>query len=241
MASPSIIRLDKLEPAPWKNGGGVTRELARGHAPNEPDSGSAFSWRLSIADIERAGPFSAFDGYCRTLVLLQGTGLRLDFQDGLDARLDRIANMVEFDGGEAVSASLGAGPCRVINVMTARQARCGWTVRLLRDTSLEIAGAFVLLPALGEWRLSGGGVPALTPGVAALRLNAGKPDAADACVPADTTRGTTAGEKPRTTGGPPDPPPTVSCRGAGFAILLQFHSDMPVTPCAIQATPRSHP
>src|SRR5436853_5944959 len=53
----------------WKNGGGRTTEIAA----YPPDAGlEHFAWRASIADIERSGPFSAFAGIDRTLVLLQG-------------------------------------------------------------------------------------------------------------------------------------------------------------------------
>ena len=56
---PNSIRVDAVPPAPWRNGGGVTRELLRWPA----DDG----WRLriSVADIHTDGPFSVFAGVQR--------------------------------------------------------------------------------------------------------------------------------------------------------------------------------
>ena len=59
---------------PWKNGGGHTTEIAA----EPPGAGMAsFAWRVSVADIAHDGPFSAFPGVDRTLVLLAGDGMRL--------------------------------------------------------------------------------------------------------------------------------------------------------------------
>ena len=55
MATLSLIRGADLVAAPWKNGGGVTREVAAfpSHARL-----NYFVWRVSIADVAQAGPFS---------------------------------------------------------------------------------------------------------------------------------------------------------------------------------------
>src|SRR5262245_19484506 len=58
---------------PWRNGGGVTREVAV--AP--PGSGSGdFDWRISIATVTRGGPFSVFPGVDREITVFDGA-LRL--------------------------------------------------------------------------------------------------------------------------------------------------------------------
>src|SRR4029453_7140835 len=54
---------------PWKNGAGRTTEIAVHPAGAGLD---AFAWRVSIASVERNGPFSAFPGIDRTIVLLDG-------------------------------------------------------------------------------------------------------------------------------------------------------------------------
>ena len=59
---------------PWKNGAGRTTEIAV-HPPGA--ALDTFAWRVSIADVERDGPFSRFPGIDRTIVLLEGAGMRL--------------------------------------------------------------------------------------------------------------------------------------------------------------------
>jgi uncharacterized protein len=49
-----VIELAQVEPRPWRNGGGVTRELLAW------PGGDDWALRLSVAEIERDGPFSAF-------------------------------------------------------------------------------------------------------------------------------------------------------------------------------------
>jgi environmental stress-induced protein Ves len=63
-------------PMPWKNGGGSTREIVR-----VPENTEHWQWRLSIADITADGPFSAFPGCTRSLTLLEGAGMALQFTD----------------------------------------------------------------------------------------------------------------------------------------------------------------
>jgi environmental stress-induced protein Ves len=162
---PRIVRLDSLPASPWRNGGGVTRELAC--APRA--AGRGFAWRISVADIEQPGPFSAFDGYHRRLVLLDGTGLYLASHGQPTARLNLPGDQHVFDGGDAVKATLCAGACRVINIMTAHDVRATWTVRLLRDASVAaIDGAFILLPAQALWRADG--ALDVWPGTASIRM-----------------------------------------------------------------------
>src|SRR6185369_11614525 len=73
----SMFRLltpSDYRPMPWKNGGGRTIEIAVHPVGATLD---AFQWRVSIADIERDGPFSRFPGIDRTIVLLEGAGMHL--------------------------------------------------------------------------------------------------------------------------------------------------------------------
>lgn len=55
---------------PWKNGGGVTRELA-------VDLQVPLRWRLSQATVEKPGPFSFFAGYERHFIILDGGPLMI--------------------------------------------------------------------------------------------------------------------------------------------------------------------
>src|SRR5258706_15316973 len=87
-----------IEPAPWTNGTGRMREIARwpqGAAPG------GFDWCAGVADIEGSGSFPVDPGIGRSIVLLQGEGLRL--RGGLiDHWLDRPPQPFGFDGEVAL-------------------------------------------------------------------------------------------------------------------------------------------
>ncbi len=104
---------------PWKNGGGLTYEMWR-----DPPGVDAFRCRLSVARIEACGPFSDFSGYQRSLVLLQGDGLYLDFADGERRGLAHVGEMTRFGGGRRVTGRLAAGPTMDLNLMVAQGAAC---------------------------------------------------------------------------------------------------------------------
>jgi environmental stress-induced protein Ves len=106
----------------WKNDGGWTTEIAREPAHDEHASASDFVWRISIADIERDGPFSSFPGVARDLMLLSGTGIELDIDDAPAQRLTERFQRVHFEGESRVECRLLAGPTRDFNVMTRRDA-----------------------------------------------------------------------------------------------------------------------
>lgn len=109
-----LIRAADLVPAPWKNGGGVTREILR-----MPAGSAHFDWRLSLANIEAEGAFSAFDGYERTLVLVRGNGLLLRFGNHGESRLTHIGDHVTFDGGWQTYGVPLAGACMDLNLIAA--------------------------------------------------------------------------------------------------------------------------
>jgi environmental stress-induced protein Ves len=58
----------------WKNGGGVTREIAV-----FPDGAGSddFIWRISVADVTAGGPFSVFPGIDRYIAVIDGKGMTL--------------------------------------------------------------------------------------------------------------------------------------------------------------------
>ena len=73
------------------------------------------SWRISLADVERDGPFSPFTGLHRVLAVVDGPVLDLD--------VDGTPHVVEpqrpftFSGDAAVVASVPEGPVTVLNVV----------------------------------------------------------------------------------------------------------------------------
>ncbi len=118
---------------PWKNGGGFTFEVARDTEHDEPD------WRLSIATIERDGPFSHFPGYDRTIVVLDGGGIELDV-DGKTAVLHPF-DPFAFSGDASAASRLLGSATHDLNVMTKR-ARCSHLVEIVR--LMERSGQHVI-------------------------------------------------------------------------------------------------
>ncbi|MDR5856762.1 HutD family protein [Caballeronia sp. LZ062] len=136
----TIIPAASLIDVPWKNGGGITREIAAGPPGASLD---AFAWRLSIADVSSDGAFSVFPGVDRVLVLLDGVGMRLAEAGGREHRLDQPLAMARFAGETPISASLINGPTRDFNVMV-RRDRARTSVCVRRAGRHELARAHEL-------------------------------------------------------------------------------------------------
>ena len=138
--------LRAIAPQPWKNGAGLTREIAHG---GETD---AFDWRLSVAEVERDSPFSAFPGIDRCIVLLHGAGMRLRSRDGrIDHRLTQPLVPFHFAGDAALAAALIAGASSDFNVMT-RRGVFRSSVSVHREpTELQAGDITLLLCSAGEW------------------------------------------------------------------------------------------
>jgi len=111
-----IIRQHDLVRVPWKNGGGTTAEVAAFPAGS---SFETFGWRVSMADVASDGPFSAFPGIDRTLILVEGDGIELDVE-GVVYRLDPASPKLSFSGDDMTVGRLLSGPIRDLNVMTRR-------------------------------------------------------------------------------------------------------------------------
>ncbi len=124
-----ILRERDYVAVPWKNGGGITREIHRA-----PVDSVTFDWRLSLATIDRPGPFSAFEGYERTLVLVHGAGVHLDFGHHGSARLSTPGEAVSFDGAWDTNCTLLDGPSTDLNVMVSKE-RAAAHVRVAQVTT----------------------------------------------------------------------------------------------------------
>ena len=107
-----LIRASAYRERPWKNGGGLTREIAAAL------SGGRALWRLSLATIEHDGPFSEFRGYDRTIVAIDGGAVELEIE-GERVRLAR-AQPYDFPGEAQVTCRVRGGAARDLNVMTLR-------------------------------------------------------------------------------------------------------------------------
>jgi environmental stress-induced protein Ves len=117
-----IIRNADYPTRPWKNGGGTTRDIAVSPPGAALDD---FDWRLSLAQVDRDGPFSRFNNVERTLVLLSGA-MTLHEQG---RRIDLVRHEpVMFEGERVVEATVPGGATLDFNVMT-RRGRARHSVR----------------------------------------------------------------------------------------------------------------
>ena len=140
--------IDDLPATPWKNGGGSTREIVC-----QPAGAGVldFDWRVSIATIAQAGPFSAFPGVDRVIVLLAGDGVRLR-GEGVDHRLDQPLAPFAFAGDTSLHCDPLGGTSTDFNVMT-RRGRARAEIHLLQAAGDAAAGAAgLLLTVAGTWQ-----------------------------------------------------------------------------------------
>lgn len=145
--------LDQLPVTPWKNGGGSTREIVCRPAGADMDN---FDWRVSIATIAQAGPFSAFPGIDRVITLLDGAGVHLR-ADGIDHSLDTPGQPFAFSGDLALDCTLLGGASTDFNVMT-RRNRMRADVQVLTAPGQIPASDHGLLMAMrGAWQLQANG------------------------------------------------------------------------------------
>lgn len=153
----TLVALADVRPQPWRNGGGATRELLAHPGPAQ------WRVRMSVADVQAAGPFSRFEGVERWFAVLEGGGvvLRLPGEERLLTRGDAA---FRFDGAVPVHCTLFTEATRDFNLMAPPGQAQMWRVRGRRsfgagagtllavyghdeDTRLEIAGDRVQVPA----------------------------------------------------------------------------------------------
>lgn len=113
-----ILRSSDHTEMPWRNGGGTTLEVARFPATAGMDD---FDWRMSFARVDQGGPFSAFPGIDRVILLLRGGRMVLTAH-GTDG--DEVLDLGCFEpwafAGEVPLTSQITEPSLDCNVMTRR-------------------------------------------------------------------------------------------------------------------------
>lgn len=149
-----LLNPDAYRVMPWKNGGGTTSELII--EPEGADLESGFHWRLSMAEVGVSGPFSRFEGYDRTLLLLEGRGMWLEMAGQGAVELKHAFEPVRFSGDWTTTGTLLDGPCRDFNVIT-RRDRCHHHLEIHRlagsPATLQSADVHFLFCAAGSARV----------------------------------------------------------------------------------------
>lgn len=151
--TPRVLRAAGRVAVPWKNGGGVTREIAAGP---EGATADTFDWRVSLAEVAADGPFSLFPGVDRTLTVVEGAGMDL-MVGGEHHIVDEPHWPHEFPGDLETDGRLLDGPVVNLNVMY-RRGRTQAVTAVVRGSVRLIPpdGGAVMAVALEEGaRLSG--------------------------------------------------------------------------------------
>lgn len=108
-----LLPAEHRRPQAWRNGGGVTFEIARAPHPQRPQD---FLWRVSIAEVAASGAFSKFAGYQRLIAVISGAGMSLRGLGPNDSVLMPF-QVTRFDGAVAVEGLLPQGPVQDFNVI----------------------------------------------------------------------------------------------------------------------------
>ncbi|CAN5160198.1 hypothetical protein BH09PSE1_BH09PSE1_26980 [soil metagenome] len=128
---------------PWKNGGGVTREIAASPSGAGLDD---FDWRVSMAEVREAGAFSLFPDVDRVLTVLEGT-LGLTFAGEKPTFLDPTSEPFAFPGDRPCHGLPVVGSVLDLNVMC-RHSRFHSRVDRVADATWRPSGEAAILIAL---------------------------------------------------------------------------------------------
>jgi environmental stress-induced protein Ves len=119
VATLSHLTAESARRLPWKNGRGVTQELAI-WPENAAFERGDFEWRISRATVGEDGPFSLFPGFERVLVVSHGADLVLSHGEHAPGRRVRPLEPYRFSGDWHTSAQLVDGPVSDFNVLGRR-------------------------------------------------------------------------------------------------------------------------
>ena len=117
------MRLARLDSAryrrtPWKNGGGVTVDIAGASVPGvAPGAWEGVIWRFGQTRIERPGPFSDLSGFDRLLAVVEGQGLVLHPAGAPALDVRARFHPVRFPGEWRIESELEDGPVAVVNLI----------------------------------------------------------------------------------------------------------------------------
>lgn len=125
---------------PWVNGLGTTAVIAQEPVTGD---GTAWLWRLSLADVTNDGPFSSLPGIDRWIAVATGAGMELTVGHDRPVVLRAGNDAFAFSGDDDTVCCLLDGPIVDVNLML-RRGRVTGALRL------HDLGAGDLLGALGD-------------------------------------------------------------------------------------------
>jgi uncharacterized protein len=134
----------------WLNGGGWTSEIVAWPDPTN------WQWRLSIADVERAGPFSTFPDVDRTIALLVGEGFSLTVGESQPVTIAKRYDPFEFRGDDITVCALVDGPVQDLNLMVRRSTPPKRVEFVEVVKSVELVGVDIVVVVSGHVRIEDG-------------------------------------------------------------------------------------
>jgi environmental stress-induced protein Ves len=134
-----ILRRGSYRAIPWKNGRGVSHQIAVSPRAMGYDD---LDWQVSRPEISADGPFSSLPGLDRQFMLVDGAGLTLRVRgadDGIafDWRIDTLLEPFAFRGEWEATCTLLDGPVQAFNVMT-RRGRAGARLEIAAATARPV-------------------------------------------------------------------------------------------------------
>jgi len=156
-----LLDLNEMPKIPWKNGAGLMREIA----VQPPGAAApAMDWKLSWAETTKDSPFSSFPGIDRSIVLLRGAGLQLQFVDeALNVAFDDPLRPFSFKGEARIHSKLVDGPVENLSILLSRDRY--WTSVTWVDSRDDVPAADTLFILCMT-----GAVQVLQPGLAPIYL-----------------------------------------------------------------------
>ncbi|NYZ11228.1 HutD family protein [Azospirillum sp. RWY-5-1] len=143
MTAPRLLGPADHRRVPWRNGRGMTTEIAQAE-----DGNGGFLWRFSLAAVTEDGPFSAFPGIDRVIAVAEGEGMELTIDGAAPVAVPRAGPGLAFSGDATVGCTLSAGPVKAANLMVERGAGAGGLFALLPDGAWDGGGDAVIVHAL---------------------------------------------------------------------------------------------
>ncbi len=111
-----IIPQTDFKQGRWRNGQGVSWEIASHQAQGAPD----FAWRFAKARIDNDVPFSIYPGMDRIFMMLDGGGMDLNFESGKVLRVHEKFVPHQFSCDVPLQCKLLDGPSVDLNLFAAR-------------------------------------------------------------------------------------------------------------------------